>query len=508
MAPDGDRYDLVVVGGGTAGLVSTAVAAGLGARVALVERDRLGGECLWTGCVPSKALVASAGAAALARSGARFGLPPLEAGVDTGAVLESVREARARIQPHDDPGRFRAMGAEVIEGTPARLLSPEEVEAGGRRLRARRIILATGSRPAVPPIEGIEEAGYITHEGLFDRPRLPGSLVVLGGGAVGVELAQAAVRLGVEVTLVEQEPRLLPREDADVSAVVAAALEEDGVRVLAGCRAVAASGREAGGRRGLELAPAAAGPPSPGRLGAGAPAGGTDAAGRGAPGRVEAEEILVAAGRRPNVEGLGLEAAGVEAGASGILVDGKLRTAQPRILAAGDVIGGLLFTHVADHEARTAVRNALFPFPSRVDYSGVPWAIFTDPEVGRVGPTEEEARERWGDRIGVHRYDLSDLDRAITQRSVGGLVKLVTDPRGRLLAGHVVGPEAGTVISEVALAVKRGLKVSELSELVHPYPTMSEGVRRAADAAMRARLTDPLRRWVDRWFRVARALGL
>lgn len=493
MAPEGDRYDLVVVGGGTAGLVSTAVAAGLGARVALVERGRLGGECLWTGCVPSKALVASARAAALARSGARLGLPALEAEIDAGAVLESVREVRARVQPHDDPGRFRDMGAEVLEGTPARLLSPDEVEAGGRRLRARSIILATGSRPAVPPVRGLEKAGYVTHEGFFDRPRLPASLLVLGGGPVGVELAQACARLGVRVTLVEQEARVLPREDADVSAVVAAALEEDGVRILAGRRAVAASAPEHDGRRTLELAAAEGAPGAPGR---------------GAPDRVEAEEILVAAGRRPNVEDLGLEAAGVEADASGVLVDGKLRTARPRILAAGDVIGGLLFTHVADHEARTAVRNALFPFPSRVDYSGVPWAIFTDPEVGRVGPTEEEARERWGDRIGVHRYDLSDLDRAITERSARGLVKLVTDSRGRLLAGHVVGPEAGTVISEVALAVKRGLKVSELSGLVHPYPTMSEGVRRAADAAMRARLTDRARRWLDRWFRLARALGI
>lgn len=504
MGGEGDSFDLVVVGGGTAGLVSTAVAAGLGARVALIERDRLGGECLWTGCVPSKALLASAAAASGARAAGRLGLPALEPAVDTGRVLESVREVRGRIQPHDDPERFRAMGAEVLEGAAGRLLSPSEVEAGGRRLRARRIILATGSRPAMPPVEGLASADPLTHEELFDLPRLPGSLVVLGGGPVGVELSQACARLGVETTLVERESRLLPREEPEVSEAVALALEEDGVRVLTDRLAVRAA--RSAGRSSLDLVrPGAAEGPEPP---AAPEADGSGGRAEASPIRVEARRILVAAGRRPNVEGLGLEAAGVEAGSAGILVDERLRTAQPRILAAGDVIGGLLFTHVADHEARTAVRNALFPFPSRIDYRGVPWAIFTRPEVGRVGPTEREARERWGDRIGIHRYDLAELDRAVAERSARGLVKLITDPRGRVVAGHIVGPEAGTVVAEVALAVRRRLRIGELSDLVHAYPTMSEGVRRAAGAAVRARLTPRVRRWMERWLRIGRALGL
>lgn len=487
MTRSEEKYDLVVLGGGTAGLVSTAVAAALGARVALVERDRLGGECLWTGCVPSKALLASARAAALDREGARYGLARHDADIDSARVLESVRSVRERVQPHDDPERFRAMGADVIEGAGGRFVSPHAIQAGGRRLEARHAIVATGSRPAVPPVRGLEAAGFTTHEVFFERTRLPASIIVLGGGAVGVELAQACVRLGVETSLVEQEPAVLPREDGEVSERIGRILEREGVRVLSGLRAVAAEGQ--GGRRALDLVPA--------RPEAG-----------GSPVRVEADEILVAAGRRPNVEELGLEEAGVEVGPAGVLVDERLRTSRSHILAAGDVTGGLLFTHVADHEARTAVRNALFPFPARVDYRGVPRAIFTDPEVGRVGPTEAEARELHGDGIGVYRYDLAELDRTLTDRSAAGMVKLVTDARGRVIAGHIVAPQAGTMIAEVALAVRHRLPVKSLSELVHPYPTMSEGVRRAADAAVRSRLTPRARRWIGRWIALARTLGL
>ncbi len=486
-----DGYDLAVIGGGTAGLVAAAGAASLGARVALVERDRLGGECLWTGCVPSKALVASGRRAAAFRGADAFGIEPRDPGVDGGRVLESVREARARIQPHDDPERFRAMGVEVLEGVEGRLLPGPAVRAGDRTLPARRVLIATGSRPAVPPVEGLEEAGFVTHETAFERDSLPESSVILGGGAIGVEFAQAYARLGVEVTLVEMEPRLLPGEDPDLTERLRERLEAEGVRVITGARAVEA-GRE-GGERTLRLEE------TEGEGGEG-PA--------GPPASVRAEELFVATGRRPNVEGMGLEEAGVEVGPSGIVVDDRLRTSRKRVFAAGDVTGGLLFTHVADHEARTVIRNALFPFGGTVDYSVIPRAIYTDPELARVGPTEAEARERHGDGVRTFTYDLGDLDRAVVDRSAFGLVKLVADRRGRLLAGHLLAPRAGTMVSELALALREGADLSDLSDLVHPYPTLSEGIRRAANEWYRSRLTPRTERLLGLWFRLARRLGL
>lgn len=496
MSPSDAPYDLLVIGGGTAGLVAAAGAASLGARTALLERDRLGGECLWTGCVPSKAMVGSARLADDMRRAADFGLRrPDEApspGRDGSAVLESVRDARARIQPHDDPDRFREMGVDVLEGAPARFVSDHEVEVGNRRLRGRKVLIATGSRPLVPPVDGLEEAGFYTHETAFDRDSVPDSVVVLGAGAIGVEFSQAYRRLGVEVTLVEMAPRVLPLEDREVSARVEEILVDEGIRVVTGARA--SSARAADGRREvvLEREP-----------------GGDDGGGReDAPMTVSGDEILVATGRRPNVEDLGLESVGVEVGRDGVEVDDRLRTTRSHVYAAGDVIGGYQFTHVADHEARTVVRNALFPFSSPVDYSVIPWAVFSEPEVARVGLTEAEAREEHGDGTRVYRYDVSDLDRAITERRARGLVKLVSDGSGRLLGGHLVSPDAGTMIVELALAMEKDVTIGELSDLVHPYPTMSEGIRRAANEYQRERLTPDVRRWLDRWFRWSRKLGL
>lgn len=469
-----DRFDLVVIGGGTAGLVTAAGAAGLGARVALVERDRLGGDCLWTGCVPSKALIGSARIARAFREAGAFGLRPRDPEPDGARVLESVREVRARIQPHDDPARFRAMGVEVVEGA-ARFLSPSEIAVdGGRRLRGRRFVIATGSRPAVPPIEGLEETGYFTNETAFDRASLPSSVAIIGGGPIGVEFAQAYRRLGVEVTVLEMADRLLPREEPELSARLTERLEAEGVRAHTGSAVTRVARRE--GRAVL------------------APEGGQE---------VEAAEILVATGRRPNVEGLGLEEAGVRVGPEGIEVDDRLRTSRRHIFAAGDVTGGLLFTHIADHEARTVVQNALFPIRARISYDAVPWCTFTEPELAHVGWTEEEARERHGDAVEAHLYDVGELDRAIADRAAVGLVKLVVGRRGRLLGGHILASGAGTMIVELALAMKHGVPVGELSKLVHPYPTMSEAVRRAADAYRRSLLSG----WRKRAVSIALALG-
>lgn len=492
--PDEAEYDILAIGGGTAGLVTAAGAASLGARTALVERDRLGGECLWTGCVPSKAMIGSARIAAALRRADLFGLEAIDPTVDGGSVLASVREVRSRIQPHDDPERFRAMGVDVIEGE-ARFRSPREIEVEGRSLRARKFVIATGSRPAIPSIEGLEEVGYFTHETAFDRDGIPGSVTIVGGGPIGVEFAQAYRRLGVEVTVVEMEDRLLPGEDRDLAGRLRDILEREGVRVLTSAT-VRRAARAGDGRATLRVAMRA------GRAGAEA------SGGRDETELLRCEAILVAAGRRANIEELELEAAGVETGPEGVRVDDRLRTRQRHILAAGDVIGGLRFTHVADHEARAVVRNALFPFPSRVDYEGVPWCIYTDPELARVGPTEAEARERHGDGIRAYTFGLEELDRAIVDRAAEGCVKLVTDARGRLLGGQILAASAGTMVAEVALAVKHGLRIKALSNLVHPYPTMSEGVRKAADAYYRAKLTDRTRRWLGRYFSLARRLDI
>lgn len=461
-------YDIIVIGGGTAGLVTAAGSAGLGARVALIERDRLGGDCLWTGCVPSKALIGSARLAHAFRNAAAFGFGASEPNVDPARVLESVREVRQLIQPHDDPARFRAMGVEVIEGA-ARFASAHEVEVGGRKLRARRFVIATGSRAAVPPISGLAETGYYTHETAFDRDSMPESVAIIGGGAIGIEFAQAYARLGIRVTVVEMLDQILFREEPELAARLRAVLEAAGIRILTGRRVT----RVERGTDGVA------------RL---ATDGGYEQAG-GDEEVIEAHEVLVATGRRPNVEDLGLEEAGVHVGPQGVVVDDRLRTSRKHIFAAGDVTGGYLFTHVADHEARAVVRNALFPGSARVRYDVIPWCTFTDPELAHVGLTEAEARERYGGAVRSFTYDLGGLDRAIADRSAVGGVKILTDRRGRILGGHILAPSAGTVIVEIALAMQQRLKLDALSALVHPYPTMSEAVRRTADSYRRSLLT-------------------
>ncbi len=489
-----DNFDIIAIGGGTAGLVTAAGAAGLGARAALIERDRLGGDCLWTGCVPSKALVSSAKLAHKLDNAASFGLrsgEPVE--IRAREVLASVRRARAQIQPHDDPDRFRAMGVDVVTGSSARFVSEHEVDAGGRRMRARRFVIATGSRAAVPPIPGLEDAGYFTHAEAFDRDTIPRSLAVVGGGPIGVELAQAFRRLGAEVTIVEMLDRLLVREEPELADLLTGRLREEGIRIRTGCSVTQVE--RAGARRRVTISPQGASGPTEG----GGPS-------EGRAETLEVDEILVAAGRTANTEGLGLDAAGVETSGGWIAVDSKLRTSRKRIFAAGDVTGGYLFTHVADHEARAVVQNALFPLRTSVDYSVIPWCTYADPELARVGLTEEEARDRHGSAASSHVYDLAGLDRAIVERAALGRVKIVAGRGGRILGGHILAPNAGTMISEVALAMKAGVKLGALSSLVHPYPTMSEGVRRAADAYRRSLLTGLTKRAVDLALRIGRRM--
>lgn len=460
-----ERYDLAVIGGGTAGLVASAVSAGIGARTALVEQHKLGGECLWTGCVPSKALIRSASVLHTLRRAADFGIDVEGGRADFGRVMDRIRSIIHAIEPHDSPERFRSLGVDVIEGR-ARFLSPEDAEVGGRRIRARRWLLATGSRTAVPPIAGLAEAGYLTHETVWDLTALPESLVVLGAGPIGIELAQAFSRLGSRVTVVGAAAQVLEREDPEIAAVLARQLGREGIRVLLNSKAT--SVRVEDGEKVIT-------------------AGGEE---------LRAAEILVATGRRPNVEEMGLEALGVEIGDRGVKVDASLRTSASNVWAAGDVAGPYRFTHVADYQARIAAPNALFPIRRKVDYRVVPWCTYTEPEVARVGMTEAEARETWGDAAGVFRYAHDSLDRALCDGEPDGLTKVVLDPKGRIVGAHVVAPRAGETIHEAVLAVRHRLKLSDLSGMIHIYPTYPESLKRAADAFLRAKYSGGLARRV------------
>jgi pyruvate/2-oxoglutarate dehydrogenase complex dihydrolipoamide dehydrogenase (E3) component len=464
-----DRYDLAVIGGGTAGLVSAAVSAGIGAKTALVEQHRLGGECLWTGCVPSKAILRSASVLHTLRHAAEYGIDVQGGRADFGKVMDRVHAIIRGIEPHDSPERFRALGVDVIEGR-ARFVSPEEADVGGRRVRAKRWILATGSRTAVPPIPGLVAAGYLTHETLWELRDLPESLLVLGAGPIGIEMAQAFARLGSTVTVVDMAERVLEREDPEIAAVLARRLEREGIRLHLGARVTAV--RADAGARVVTVTMTSG-----------------DA-------ELRAAELLVATGRRPNVEEMGLDAIGVEVTEHGVSVDGSLRTSAHNVWAAGDVVGPYRFTHVADYQARIAAPNALFPLRRKVDYRVVPWCTYTDPEVARVGLTEAEARAEWGDRAGVYRYDHDSLDRALCDGEPDGLTKLVLDPKGRIAGAHVVGPRAGETIHEAVLAVRQRLKLSDLSGMIHVYPTYPESLKRAADAWLRAKYSGGLARRV------------
>ena len=472
-----ERYDLAVIGGGTAGLVASAVSAGIGARTALVERHRLGGECLWTGCVPSKALIRSASVLATLRRAGEYGIHGVSGEADFARVMERVRRIIETIEPHDSPERFRGLGVDVTLGS-ARFLSPEEAEVDGRRVRAKRWIIATGSRTAVPPIPGLEEAGYLTHETVWSLSARPERLVVLGGGPIGAEMAQAFARLGSRVTLVEMADQLLGNEDPEMAAVLRRALEREGVAVL--LRTKAASVKAADGVRTVAVE------------------------GPGGAEEVAADAILVATGRRANVEGFGLERLGVEADAKGIAVDASLRTSARNVWAAGDVVGPYRFTHVADYQARLAATNALFPVRRKADYRVVPWCTFTEPEIARVGLTEAEARERFGPGVDVFRYEHDHLDRALCDGEEAGLTKLVVDPKGKLVGAHIAGARAGESIHVAVLAMRQRMKLSDLSGMIHVYPTYPESLKRSADAALRARFSGGVARKVAdlavRWF--------
>ena len=428
------KADLCVIGAGSGGLSIAAGAVQMGASVILIEQSRMGGECLNTGCVPSKALLAAA---------AR--------GDDFAAAYDHMRQVIAAIEPHDSAERFRGLGAHVVFGK-AQFVARRFLEVGDTSVTARRFIVATGSAPVIPSIPGLDSVPYFTNETLFDSAPEPRHLLVLGGGPVGVEMAQAYRRLGAEVTLVERK-RLLGRDDPELVPIVRAQLIEDGVTIHEETPVTAVEADGAG----VALA-----------------CGSGDASLR-----LSGSHLLVAAGRRPKIEGLGLEDAGVVLNDGVPLIDARLRTTNKRIFAIGDVVGPYRFTHTASYQARIVITNALFRLPARVRYDAVPWVTYTDPELAHVGLSEAEARAK-GNEVRILRFPFEENDRAIAEGATRGLVKVVATRRGRVLGASIVGAHAGELILPWVLAVKYRLGVGKLAQAIVPYPTLSEASARAA----------------------------
>ena len=463
------RYNVVIIGAGTAGLVTAAGTAGLGGRVALVEAAKMGGDCLNYGCVPSKALVSTSKLIQSIRNAEAHGLDAMEPRFRFQRVFEHMREARARIAPNDSVERFTGLGVDVFEAR-ARFVGPHTVELDdGTRLEGAHFVIATGTRPFIPPIRGIDETLYFTNETFFDEQETPPeSLIVLGGGPIGCEMGQVMNRLGVRVTILTDVNRLLPRDDSDASAVVHEAFAAEGIETVTDCR-VAAFRREPDGRITAEMGCN----------------GGTRS--------VTASRLLVATGRSPNVRDLGLEAAGVRYDVrGGVPVDGALRTNVGHIYACGDVAGPYRFTHTADYQARLVVRNILLPPPlprAKADYRYVPWVTYVDPEVAHFGLREEDA-EAQDVPVDVYRHLNDDLDRAITESATRGFVKVVTRKgKDTILGATVCAPRAGEILHEIMVAAKHGVGLASLSSTIHGYPTWAQAAQRVADAYQRTRLT-------------------
>ena len=436
------KYDIVIIGGGSAGLVVASAAAQLKAKVALVERNKLGGDCLWFGCVPSKSLIHASRVAYQVKNAARFGIYTEPPEIEFAKVTGHVQQVIANIQTHDSPERFRGLGVEVIFGE-GKFIDKKTFEVDGQQLTARAFVIATGSRPAIPSVEGLHSADFLTNEKVFDLKERPNSLVIIGAGPIGCELGQAFSRLGSNVTIISSKSHILPKEEPEAALVVQKQFESEGINILKEVRAEKVEVVD--GKKQVT-------------------AGGKN---------IIVDEILVAGGRLPNVESLNLEVAGVEVGKPGIIVNEKLQTTNSKIYACGDVIGGYQFTHVAGYEAVVALTNALF-FPiSKVNYRVIPWATFTDPELARVGLTEKQAKERYGDDVCVLKQPFSGVDRAQAEAATTGFCKIITKGNGEILGAHLVGISAGELIHEIVLAMSHKLPVSALTG-IHVYPTLSE----------------------------------
>ncbi len=471
------RYNLVVLGAGTAGLVSAIGAAGLGARVALIEKDLMGGDCLNVGCVPSKALIRAARAAADVRAAADYGVNvPDGVAVDFPKVMERMRRLRAEISDNDSAHRFTSEGVDVFIGK-GTFTGPHTVDVDGKTLRFSKAVIATGARAAVPPIPGLEEAGYLTNETVFSLTELPRRLIVIGAGPIGCELAQAFARFGSHVHLLEAVDQILIREDKDAAERVHKALVRDGVEIITGCTITTVSRH--GVDKVVEL----------------------ECAGECL--QVAVDDIIVAAGRPPNVGGIGLEAAGVEFDpAKGVAVDDMLQTSNRKILAAGDCCFQYKFTHTADALARIVIQNALFGFPfmtKKASALTIPWCTFTDPEIAHVGMYEKDAKTK-GIPVRTFVAELGDVDRAILDGEDEGFVKVhVKEGTDHILGATLVARHAGEMISELTLAITAGVGLGTIAGTIHSYPTQAECMKRVADAFNLTRLTPRVKGLFKKW---------
>ncbi|MCA9245680.1 MAG: mercuric reductase [Planctomycetales bacterium] len=468
------RYNAVVIGAGAAGLVTAAGLAGLGARVALIERNLLGGDCLNVGCVPSKALIRAARAAAEVRDAGKLGVQiPHGAQVDFPAVMERTRRLRAAMSPVDSAGRFRNLGVDVYFGQ-ATFAGPDTVEVAGAKLRFKKAVIATGARAANLPIPGLSDVEYLTNESVFTLTERPQRLGVIGAGPIGCELAQAFARFGSNVYLIESAHGILPNEDRDAAEIVEQSLRRDGVTLL--CCGKELRIEQSGGAKRLVV----------------------DSHDQRYD--LEVDQILVAAGRTPNVEGLGLEAAGVQFNRHGVLVNDRLQTTNKNIYAAGDICSKWKFTHAADAMARIVIQNAFFFGRSRVSALTMPWCTYTSPEIAHVGLYEGEA-SKLGIAVDTFDFRFNELDRAILDGETEGFIRvLVRRGSDKILGGTVVGTHAGEIISELSMAMTGRLGLGTIARTIHPYPTHAEAIKKVADAYNRNRLTPGIRALFERWF--------
>ncbi len=444
------KADLCIIGAGSGGLSLAAGAAQLGRKVVLFEEGEMGGDCLNTGCVPSKAFIAAAARAHAMRHAGKFGVASVEPEIDFAAVMDHVHDVIATIAPVDSQERFEGFGVRVIRAH-ARFTGERMVEGGGFIVRAKHIVIATGSKPAAPPIEGLAQTPFLTNETIFQNRTKPGHLIVIGGGPIGVELAQAHARLGADATIIEGGPSILGKDDPELVDIVRAQLADDGVRIIEGAKVDAVSGDE-------DAITVRAGQQT-----------------------ITGTHLLVAAGRTPTVEGLNLEAAGVEYDRRGVKVDASLRTTNPRIYAMGDVAGGRQFTHVAGYHASVLVRKILFKAPAKNNEHLAPWVTYADPELAQAGLTESEAREKHGD-VKVVRWQADENDRAQAERDTRGLIKVMTAKNGEILGASIVGKGAGDLIQPWAYALANGQKIKSFTNYIAPYPTRGELSKRAAGA--------------------------
>ena len=468
------KCDICVIGAGSGGLSVAAGASQMGAKTVLIEKGKMGGDCLNTGCVPSKSLIAASHAAEAIRNSGRFGVNGHEPSIDFARVNDHVHSVIAGIAPHDSVERFEGLGVQVIKET-AKFVGRNEVEAGGKRIRARRFVVATGSSAAVPPIPGLDGVSYMTNETVFELRERPEHLIVIGGGPIGAELAQAHRRLGSEVTILEMF-RILGRDDRDAAEVVRKRMAAERIAMLEGISITGVAKKGNGIAVTIEK--------------------------DGEQKTVSGSHLLVAAGRRANVEGLGLEAAGIEYSPKGITVDARLRTTNKKVFAIGDVAGGLQFTHVAGYHAGIVIRNALFSLPAKADKAVVPWVTYTDPEIAHVGLTEAEARKSHGDGIKVLTWSFEENDRAQAEQETEGLVKVVVGPKGRILGATIAGPHAGELLQPWVLAITQKLKIGAMANIIAPYPTLGEVNKRVAGSYYTPSLFSERTRRVVGWLQM------